>query len=62
VFALSKNKDDIRKSQPLKIINKPAEDFFICGCFIDANNQVFVMGYLVGKTGQKGVIYKIEKA
>jgi glucose/arabinose dehydrogenase len=62
IFALSKNKDTKWVSQSLKIINKPAQDFFICGCFIDANNQIFVMGYLVDKTGEKGVIYKIEKA
>ena len=62
IFALSKNKDTKWVSQSLKIINKPTQDFFICGCFIDANNQIFVMGYLVDKTGEKGVIYKIEKA
>ncbi len=62
IFALSKNEDNKWKSQPLKILNKPASDFFICGCFIGANNQIFVMGYLAEKTGQKGVIYKIEKA
>jgi len=62
IFALSKNKDTKWVSQSLKIINKPAQDFFICGCFIDANNQIFVMGYLADKTGEKGVIYKIEKA
>ena len=62
IFALSKNSDNKWRSESLKIINKPTEDFFICGCFIDANNQIFVMGYLVDKTGEKGVIYKIEKA
>lgn len=61
MFALSKNEDSIWKSQSLKIINKPTPDFFICGCFIDADNQIFVMGYLADKTGEQGVIYKIEK-
>ena len=61
IFALSKNKDNKWESEPLKIMNKPAEDFFICGCCIDANNQIFVMGYLVGKGGEEGVIYKVEK-
>jgi glucose/arabinose dehydrogenase len=62
IFALSKNKDDKWTSESLKIMNKPAQDFFICGCFIDVNNQIFVMGYLTDKTGETGVIYKIEKA
>ena len=62
MFALSKNKDSIWKSQSLKIINKPTSDFFICGFFIDAHNQIFVMGYLAERQDKKGVIYKIEKA
>lgn len=62
VFALSKNKDNKWENESLKILNKPTQDFFICGCFIDANNQIFVMGYLADKTGEKGVIYKFEKA
>lgn len=61
MFALSKNKDSVWKSQPLKIMNTPSEPFFICGCCVDANNQIFVLGYLTDKAGEKGVIYKIEK-
>ncbi|MEO6837328.1 MAG: PQQ-dependent sugar dehydrogenase [Ginsengibacter sp.] len=61
IFALSKNKDQKWASESLKIINKSAEDFFICGCIIDGNNQIFLLGYLVGKDGGKGVIYKLKK-
>lgn len=61
IFALSKNKDNKWESETLKIMNKPAEDFFICGCCINTANQIFVMGYLVGKKGEEGVIYKVEK-
>lgn len=61
VFALSKNNDHQWTSESLKIINKPAVDFFICGCDIDLNNQIFVLGYLAGKDGDKGVVYKVKK-
>jgi glucose/arabinose dehydrogenase len=62
LFALTKTNDGNWTSQALKIANKPSDSFFICGCYIDANNQLFVMGYLANKDGNKGVIYKVIKA
>ncbi len=43
----------------LKIVNQPADSFLIWGIFIDNNKQLFVMGYLVKKSGDEGVIYKV---
>ncbi len=62
VFALTKNKEGKWERQTLKILNKPQDPFFICGCSVDANNRLFVMGYITNKKNeQKGVIYKIAK-
>ncbi len=61
LFALAKDKNGKWPRQPIKIINRPEDEFFICGCGVDSNNQLFVMGYLVNKAGEKGVIYKVIK-
>src|SRR6185312_13398013 len=61
MFSLTKDEAGNWVRQPLKITNKPTEDFFICGCCVDANNQIFVMGYVTVGKREKGVIYKIEK-
>lgn len=62
LFALAKNKNEKWNCVPLKIVNKPLLPFFICGCFVDAANQFFVMGFLAGKSSMRGAIYKIVKA
>ncbi len=62
LFALAKNKSEKWNCRPLKIVNKPSLPFFVCGFFVDAANEFFVMGYLAGKGSMKGVIYKIVKA
>ncbi|MDE3182415.1 MAG: PQQ-dependent sugar dehydrogenase [Bacteroidota bacterium] len=62
LFALGKDQHDKWNALPLKIVNKPSDSFFICGSAIDANNQIYVMGYLVNKNGDKGVIYKVVKS
>lgn len=62
LFALTKTPDSNWTRQALKIVNKPSDSFFICGSAIDANNQIYVMGYLVNKNGDKGVIYKVVKS
>ena len=60
VFALSKNEHEKWIRQPLKIVNKPSDSFLICGCCVDANNDLFIVGYLVNKNGNRGAVYKIE--
>lgn len=62
LFALGQNHQNTWNAVPLKIVNKPSSPFFICGCFVDAANQFFVMGYIADKHASKGVIYKIVKA
>jgi glucose/arabinose dehydrogenase len=62
LFALNKNQNDKWDCLPLKIVNKPSKPFFICGIFVDAAKQLYVIGYLADKTSTTGVIYKILKA
>lgn len=62
LFALNKNQNHKWICLPLKIVNKPSKPFFICGIFIDAAKQLYVMGYLADKSSTTGVIYKIRKA
>ena len=62
LFALDKDRNNKWNSIPLKIVNKPSKPLFICGCFVDSANQLFVMGFLADHTSVKGVIYKIIKA
>ena len=59
MFALMKNAQGTWIRQPLKILNKPADPFLICGCNVGKNNELFVMGFLTTKTGLKGAVYKI---
>ena len=61
MFALMKNIQGKWLRQPIKIINKPADPLLICGCNIDPENKLFVMGILNTKSGSKGVVYKIVK-
>ncbi|MEO8719535.1 MAG: PQQ-dependent sugar dehydrogenase [Ginsengibacter sp.] len=61
LFALAKDNHGKWQRQPVKIVNQLDGKFFICGCGEDSKNQLFVMGYLVNKTGEKGVIYKVLK-
>ena len=61
MFALAKNEQQNWIRQPLKIFNKPADPFLICGCNIGEKNDLFVMGILNMKTGPKGAVYKIVK-
>jgi glucose/arabinose dehydrogenase len=61
MFTLMKNATGTWIRQPLKIVNKPADPFLICGCNIDENNEIYVMGILNTKTGPKGAVYKIIK-
>ncbi len=61
LFTLTKAQDSNWTRQALKIVNKPSDSFFICGSAIDSNNQLYVMGYLANKNGDKGVIYKVVK-
>lgn len=59
LFALSQNQNNKWNCVPIKIVNKPSKPFFICGCFIDKANQLFVMGFLAGQNDETGVIYKV---
>jgi glucose/arabinose dehydrogenase len=61
LFALSKDKYGNWERQPVKMINPPAGSFFICGCSQDLKNQLFVMGYTVTDSTEKGAIYKVLK-
>ena len=61
LFALTKNPNGNWSRQALKIVNKPSDSFFICGFAIDASNQMYALGYLACKSGDKGVIYKVVK-
>ena len=61
MFSLLKNKSGSWERQPLKIVNKPLTPFFICGCSIDADQNLYVMGYLTDKENkEKGVVYKLD--
>ncbi|HEU5052700.1 MAG TPA: PQQ-dependent sugar dehydrogenase [Hanamia sp.] len=62
LFALDKEANDQWNCIPLKIVNEPSTPFFICACYIDAANNLYVMGYLQAKDKINGVIYKIIKA
>lgn len=61
LFALTKNKYGVWQRQPVMIVNHPAGSFFICGCSEDLKNKLYVMGYLVNESGEKGVIYEVIK-
>ena len=61
LFALTKTANGNWIRNPLKIVNKPTEPLLICGCSVDANNDLFIMGMLNGKTGTKGAVYKVVK-
>lgn len=61
MFALMQNTQGNWIRQPLKIFNKPADPFLICGWNVDENNELFVMGLLNSQTGGKGAVYKIVK-
>jgi hypothetical protein len=61
LFALAKDKYGNWERQPVKMINSPAGSFFICGCNQDLKNQLFVMGYVVIDSSEKGAIYKVIK-
>lgn len=61
LFALAKDKNGKWQREAVRITNKPDGSFFICGLGEDSKNQLFVMGYLVNKAGEKGAIYKVLK-
>ena len=61
MFALMKNKGETWIRQPLKITNKPDDVLIICGCNVDQDNNVFIMGVLNAKNSEKGFVYKIVK-
>ncbi|MEO8413355.1 MAG: PQQ-dependent sugar dehydrogenase [Ginsengibacter sp.] len=61
LFALMKNAQGNWTRQPLKVHNRPADPLIICGCNVDGNNDIFVMGFLNTKSGNKGAVYKIVK-
>lgn len=61
LFALAKNDDGTWTRQPINILNKPADPFLLCGCNMDKNNEVIVMGFLNTKSGSKGAMYKLVK-
>jgi glucose/arabinose dehydrogenase len=61
MFALLKNTAGTWVRQPLKIANKPKDALIICGCNINHNNDVFIMGVLNAKNSEKGFVYKIVK-
>jgi glucose/arabinose dehydrogenase len=61
LFALGKNQEGKWIRQPLKISNRPADPFLLCGCDRDDKNELVVMGMLNGKAGYTGAIYKVEK-
>lgn len=61
LFALTKDKFGNWQRQPVKMLNQPAGSFFICGYNQDMKNQIFVMGYVVKDSGEKGAVYKVIK-
>lgn len=61
LFALNKDKYGNWHREAVKIMNQPAGSFFICGCSEDSKGQLFVMGYVVNETDEKGAIYKVIK-
>ncbi len=62
LFALSKDQDNKWNCLPVNIVNKPSTHFFICSIFINAANQLFLIGYRSDKDAEKGVIYRIVRA
>jgi len=61
LFALVKDKYGNWERQTVKMTNPPAGSFFICGCNQDLKNQLFVMGYLVKDSVEKGEVYQVIK-
>lgn len=61
VFALFKTAEVKWTRQTLKISNKPADPFLICGMGVDENKEPIVLGFLQTKDGTKGVVYRIMK-
>jgi len=61
LFTLAKNEQGTSIRQSLKISDKLADPFLICGLNMDENNEPYVMGLLNTKAGYKGVVYKIVK-
>jgi glucose/arabinose dehydrogenase len=61
LFALSKNDDGTWTRQPINILNKPTDPFLLCGCNMDKNKEVIVMGFLNTKSGSKGAMYRLVK-
>jgi glucose/arabinose dehydrogenase len=60
LFALSKDKYGNWQRLPVKIVNQPAGSFFICGCNL-VKNQLFLLGYVVRDSSEKGAVYKVLK-
>jgi glucose/arabinose dehydrogenase len=59
LFTLSKNENGALTREQLKILNKPADPFLICGFDLDDNKEPYLLGLLKTKAGFKGVVYKI---
>ena len=61
VYALFKTEEGKWARQALKISNRPADPFLICGMGVDENKELIVLGFLQTKDGTKGVVYRIIK-
>jgi glucose/arabinose dehydrogenase len=61
LFTLTNNANGKWTRDVVKVFNKPAEPFLLCALNTDKNNQLYAMGFLNSKAGQKGAIYKIIK-
>jgi len=59
LYTLSKDNKDSWNKQGLKILNKPADPFLICGTGIDENSELIVLGMLNTKDGLKGAVYRV---
>jgi len=61
LFALMADPNGTYRRQGIKIINRPAQAFFITSSGVDENNEMVIMGFLVIEGKNKGVIYRVAK-
>ena len=56
---MTKNEKGDWSRQALALVNRPSDPLLICGCTVDNENGIYVMGILNAKTGPLGVVYKV---
>lgn len=62
LYALQPSDDGKYSCKGIKILNKPAQEFFISGTGVDENNELVIMGFLIIEGKGRGVMYRVVKA